>query len=194
MAPPTPELRRRPANLLAALLGSFLSYLLARHLPLVPSTLLSSLWLAAGASLSGRVLSSVHWWLLLGGTTGSLVGSSAVLANKLQQTDPQAGLEQRLTMLLCLTVAGTIAGRRLSLDAPRTDRRRPRDLLRSASALTTGIFAVLVTLTFLHSGLDAARAFSSRLSTALTILITTLTAPGWLVHLLLSPGSPDGSI
>jgi hypothetical protein len=56
--------------------------------------------------------------------------------------------------------------------------------LRAASALTTGIFAVLVTLTFLHSGLDQARTVSSRLSTSLTILVIALSGPGWLVHLL----------
>jgi len=34
----------------------------------------------------------------------------------------------------------------LSGDADRSDRHQPRDVLRSVSALTTGIFAVLVTL------------------------------------------------
>ena len=36
--------------------------------------------------------------------------------------------------------------RLLSGDADRSDRHQPRDVLRSVSALTTGIFAVLVTL------------------------------------------------
>jgi hypothetical protein len=43
---------------------------------------------------------------------------------------------------------------------------------------------VLVTLTFLHSGLDQARTVSSRLSTSLTVLVLALSGPGWLVHLL----------
>ena len=57
-------------------------------------------------------------------------------------------------------------------------------MLRSASALTTGIFAVLVTVAFVHSGLDVARTFSSRLSASLTIVVAALTVPGWLMHLL----------
>jgi len=42
----------------------------------------------------------------------------------------------------------------------------------------------LVTVAFVHSGLDVARTFSSRLSASLTIVVAALTVPGWLVHLL----------
>ena len=80
--------------------------------------------------------------------------------------------------------AAVLAGRLLSGDADRSDRHQPRDVLRSVSALTTGIFAVLVTLAFVHSGPDVARTFSSRLSVALTILVASITVPGWMVHLL----------
>jgi hypothetical protein len=85
---------------------------------------------------------------------------------------------------MLLAVAGVIAGHTLSRAHMPLDGRRPRDLLRSASALTTGVFAAIVTLTFIHSGLDPARAFSSRLSTSLTILVAAVAAPGWLSHLL----------
>ena len=50
-----------------------------------------------------------------------------------------------------------------------------------------GLFATLVALDYLHQGLDGARAFSSRLSTALTILVATLTVPGWMAHTLAHP-------
>ena len=36
----------------------------------------------------------------------------------------------------------------------------------------------------LHPSLDVARTFSSRLSSSLTIVVASLTVPGWLVHLL----------
>ena len=71
------------------------------------------------------------------------------------------------------------------------ERRRPKDTLRSASGLTTGIFATLVTLAFLHSGLDEARALSSRLSTALTILVLAVSGPGWLVHWIGGAANPS---
>jgi hypothetical protein len=50
-----------------------------------------------------------------------------------------------------------------------------------------------VTLAFLHSGLDEARAVGSRLSTSLTILVLALTGPGWLVHLLGDRAAPPGA-
>ena len=46
------------------------------------------------------------------------------------------------------------------------------------------MFAGIVTIAYVHSGLDAARTLSSRLSTSLTILVLALVAPGWLSHLL----------
>ncbi|MEI7952422.1 MAG: hypothetical protein WCH37_07065 [Synechococcaceae cyanobacterium ELA182] len=68
----------------------------------------------------------------------------------------------------------------LGVSVNRVDRRPPRDVLRSISALTTGIFAALVTIVFVHSGLDRALTFSSRLSTSLTILVAAMVLPGWL--------------
>ena len=95
--------------------------------------------------------------------------------------------------LLCsiaLAGAGSLAGHAFSTTRSLYDR-QPKDLLRSASALTTGLFAVLVTLTFIHGGLDAARTFSSRLSTSLTILVASLSVPGWLIHLLVHPAHSE---
>jgi len=184
-----PQVRR----IAGAVLGVAFTYPLTSRLPVVPSTLLSSLLLAGAAALNGRSLSPLHWWALLGGATGCLLGTAAVLAEKLQQSDPQGGLSVRVLMVTCFALVGCVAGLRLSRDAVDGVGRHPRDLLRSASALTTGIFAVLVTLTYLHSGLDTARTFSSRLSTSLTILVASITVPGWLAHLLDRTGHTDRS-
>ncbi len=70
---------------------------------------------------------------------------------------------------LLLALAGSSAGFSINRRGGWPVGRRPRDLLRSASAFTTGVFASLVMLVSVHSGLDAARTASSRLSTALTI-------------------------
>ena len=85
--------------------------------------------------------------------------------------------------MLLLALAGAIAG--LSIGGRREvfpPGRRPRDLLRSASTFTTGVFATLFTVVYVHSGLVAARATSSRLSTALTILVVVVAVPGWISH------------
>jgi len=177
----------QPGRLAGGLLGSACGYVLASRLPTLPSTLLTSLALAGGAALCGRsLLPPPALWALIGAAAGSLLGTSTVLAQKLQEVGLQAHIGQRAITVLLPALAGVIAGLSLSRDAASSHRRHPRDLLRSASALTTGIFAVLVTLTFVHLGLDAARTFSSRLSTSLTILVTSVVVPGWFAHLLLA--------
>lgn len=59
-----------------------------------------------------------------------------------------------------------------------------KTFLSTLGALTTGIFAVTVTIKFIFEGLEAARSLSSRLSTSSTILITTLVVPGVIGYLL----------
>jgi hypothetical protein len=200
----THHLPARFQRLLGGLGGVGAAYLLTRQLTALPSTFLTALLLAGGSVASGRRLAPWAWWGVLGAGCGGLLGSAMVVAEKIQATDPREGLSLRLALVGCLMVAGAIGGRSFSLDANHPERRPPKDTLRAASALTTGIFAVLVTVTFLHSGLDQARTVSSRLSTSLTILVLALSGPGWLVHLLgdgqrslgqpsRSAGRPSGS-
>jgi hypothetical protein len=200
----TPHLPARFQRLLGGLGGVGAAYLLTRQLTALPSTFLTALLLAGGSVASGRRLAPWAWWGVLGAGCGGLLGSAMVVAEKIQATDPREGLSLRLALVGCLMVAGAIGGRSFSLDANHPERRPPKDTLRAASALTTGIFAVLVTVTFLHSGLDQARTVSSRLSTSLTILVLALSGPGWLVHLIgdghrslgqpsRSAGRPSGS-
>ncbi len=152
-------------------------------LPPVPAAVLVSLLLACGASLAGGLnLSQQGFWLLIGTAAGGLLGTARTLAERAHEIAPAAHGPMRLFTVAMLAAAGSVAGFCLGRDAERSDRRHPRDLLRSASALTTGLFAVLVTLTFLHLGLEGARAFSSRLSTTLTIVVTAVVVPGWLTQ------------
>jgi hypothetical protein len=171
-------------QLVGGLVGAGLAYGLTRHLPALPSTFFTAVGLAGASILSGRHLIPWVWWGVLGASCGGLLGTAMVVGQKIQSTHPHEGMGLRLGVVACLMVAGAIGGGSLSRDADHPDRRPPKDTLRSASALCTGIFAVVVTITFLHSGLDQARTISSRLSTTLTILVMALTGPGWLVHLL----------
>jgi hypothetical protein len=180
VAPGSLQLRR----LIGGLGGTAIGYGLARQLPLLPSALLCALLLASAGDLSRRLADAGHWWGLIGASSGCLLGAASVLATALQHPAAAEALPLRAGTLLLLALAGAIAGRRLSGRLEWAGHRRPKDLLRSASGLTTGMFAAMVTIAWLHAGLDPARAFSSRLSTALTILVTALAGPGWLVHLL----------
>jgi len=184
MAQPVPRPPQPLRSALASLLGIGIGLLLTRFLPVVPSTLLNAVVLAGGAQISPRCRQASRWWGLIGCATGSLIGNGWVLATALQDTHPAAHLGGRLAAVLLLGCAGAVAAQGLGRVRPAVAHRQPRDLLRSASGLTTGVFAALVTVTFIYSGLDVARTFSSRLSTSLTILVVCLAAPGWLFHLV----------
>jgi hypothetical protein len=185
IAPPgatgTPP-RQRPLLRLAGIgLGISAGWFATSSLPPVYAAVLTSLLLAGGASLAGgQNLSLQHFWLLIGAAVGGVLGTAQTLTEKAHALSPAAHLQMRLLTVAMLALAGSVAGFCLGRDAQRSDRRHPRDLLRSASALTTGLFALLVTLTFLHQGLEGARSFSSRLSTTLTIIVTSVVVPGWL--------------
>jgi hypothetical protein len=188
--PPSQQLERISGSLIGAAGG----FALARQLPPVPSTLLSALVLAAGVRLSALPQAAGWWWGLIGAASGTLVGTATVLGSALERQTPADQLPQRLLILVLLAAAGAVAGHRLSRRGQWQSGRQPRDLLRSASSLTTGVFAVIVTLTWVHAGLEGARTFSSRLSTALTILVIALVGPAWLSHLLNQrrQDEPDG--
>ena len=156
----------------------------ARLLPIVPSTVMSAVLLSGGARMTNRLTRPSHWWAVIGLGCGSFLGTAVAVSKSLISpvTSPST-LEPGQTVLI-LAIAGAITGHTLGKKAAWNKGRHPRDLLRAASGLTTGIFAAVVTLTYVSAGLEAARALSSRLSTALTILIFALAAPGWLIHLV----------
>jgi len=179
---PPPALRL--VHGLQGLLGIAAGLLLARSLALVPSILLSALVLTAVAGLNRLPQDVGKWWGLIGLASGSLIGSGWVLAAALEQRHPAGDWPQRLMLVGVLALSGALCGRLLRNRGRLPEGRRPKELLRAASGLTTGVFAGIVAVTYIHSGLDVARTLSSRLSTALTILVIALVAPGWLSHQL----------
>lgn len=173
------------ARLLAALMAGGLAFLLTRSLGVIAASLISSLLIAGSSVVIGKAsLKAAPRWALMGGNTGAILGTAEVLGGRLQNLDPGGGSEQRAVVMALLASAGIVGGLTLSRDAAASNRRHPRDVLKAVSGLTTGLFATLVALDYLHQGLDGARALSSRLSTALTILVATLTVPGWIAHTL----------
>jgi uncharacterized membrane protein YobD (UPF0266 family) len=103
-------LGRRLGLLLAGILACLLAYAITSHLPLIASTLLSSLALAGGAACSGRlqqraeVLASA-----LAGVGGAVVGTAVVLSRKALDTAPHGDLGQRATVLTLLALPAMYA-------------------------------------------------------------------------------------
>ena len=185
-APAGLSVARRPlVRMGGMLLGAAIAWMVTASLPPVPATVLMALLLAGGASLAGGLqFSPLRYWGLIGVAAGGLLGTACSLAERAQVLPVASHGGTRLLTLVLLALAGMVGGLCLGRDAERADRRHPRDLLRAASALTTGLFAFLVTLSYAHLGLEGARAFSSRLSTTLTIVVTAVVVPGWLAQQL----------
>jgi hypothetical protein len=176
------------ARILAALMAGGIALQLTRSHGVIAASLISSLLIAGSSVVIGKAsLTAAPRWALIGGTAGAILGTAEVLSGRLQELDPGGGSEQRAVVMALLASAGIVGGLMLSRDAAANNRRHPRDVLKAVSGLTTGLFATLVALDYLHQGLDPARTFSSRLSTALTILVATLTVPGWMAHTLAHP-------
>ena len=177
-------------RILAALAGAALAGWLVGLLAVVPAILISALLLVAASGVQGRLQSASLWWALVGATSGCLVATGRVLAAAAQLISADSFRWQRALLVLVLALAGALIGVLLGRTHQWQEDRHPRDLLRSVSGLTTGVFAAVVAGAFVHGGLDVARTLSSRLSTSLTILVFSLAAPAWLSHLLLQ--RPDG--
>jgi hypothetical protein len=91
-----------------------------------------------------------------------------------QQTGLPDEVRKRAIAIACLGLAGLVSGTLLGWSLHKNQIRHPRKLLKAASALTTGIFALFVTLKFIQAGLDPARILSSKLSVSLTISCVAL--------------------
>ena len=91
---------------------------------------------------------------------------------------------ERVIFVVSQCIAGAISGAFLARRVRKPDIPTIKELTSSLSALTAGIFAVVVTLRFITDGLELARALSSRLSTSITILITIVAIPGAVAYLL----------
>ena len=169
-------------RILAALAGASLVGWLVGQLAVVPAILIAALLLVAVSGVQGRLQPASLWWALVGATSGCLVATGRVLAAAAQQIATDAFRWER--GLLVLALAGALIGLLLGRSLHWQEDRHPRDLLRSVSGLTTGVFAAVVAGAFVHGGLDVARTLSSRLSPSLTILVFSLAAPAWVSHLL----------
>lgn len=170
--------------LLGTLIGGGLALLAISHLPLTQAGLTSSFVLASLVVTCAYISNPVLWWMGMGAIAGILVGLGGVMAGHLAQEKEVMELGSRLIFVSFLISAGFISGVILGRKIHKAHLPTLREFISSLSALTAGLFAVIVTIRFITTGLEPARALSSRLSASMTILITLLALPGALGYLL----------
>jgi len=183
-APESPHRQTHLRRIGTVVPGVLLGFWVTTTLPVLPALVISALLLAATSALAPRLRDPVQWWGMLSLACGGLFGAAALLTR--DHFDPSLAHHtvNPTHAVLLLAVAGVVAGRTLARNIPEESQAAPKDLLRSASGMTTGVFAAFVTLTYLVSGLEEARIQASQLSTGLTILVFSLACPGWITHLL----------
>ncbi|WP_036484074.1 hypothetical protein [Myxosarcina sp. GI1] len=169
-------------RLAGAVTGGILAYIIGSNLQLLLSAILCSMAIAFSAYASTRLHKPFFWWLSVAAIAGSVVGTGSVLADYLKvQTNVTHTIETRVTMVGFLAIAGIVSGFFLgsSSNKARSGIPHPKEFIKSVSGLTAGVFAAIVTISFIFQGLEEARTLSSRLSATTTILATSLAIPGW---------------
>jgi hypothetical protein len=176
--------------LLGAIASAGATLTALRPLPIDQTALLSAIAIASLSFLSTQVSRPLLWWMGTGAIAGITVGQALVVKGSLDEGAVALEFRDRLIILGLQGLAGFISGALLGRKLHKT-RVPPLDkFLARVSALTLGLFSLVVTASFLFEGLEVARTLSSRLSATTTILATTLAIPGLIGYLLFELENP----
>lgn len=177
-----------PQQTLMMTLGTVISVAITlgiiTQLPLAQATLITAMGLSSLIVACAYISRPVYWWMGVGAIAGMIIGLGGILAGHMAAEKESLSLNLRLIFVAFQATAGFIAGVLVGLKTPQAHLPTLKDFLSSLSAITVGLYAVVVTGRFIWEGLEPARTLSSRLSVSTTILITLLAIPGAIGYLL----------
>ena len=154
------------------------------QLPLAQATLVTALGLASLIVACAYISRPLYWWMAVGAIAGMIIGLGGILAGQMAAEKEALSLNLRLMFVAFQATAGFIAGVLVGLKTPQAHLPTLKEFVSSLSAITVGLYALIVTGRFIWEGLEPARTLSSRLSVSTTILITLLAIPGAIGYLL----------
>lgn len=166
------------------ILGGGITMIVVTTLPIEQSSLVSSIALASLIVTCAYLSNPMLWWMAVGAIAGMIIGLGGVLAGHLAEEKEPLEANLRLTFVMFQSTAGFVAGVLLGRKMHQAHLPTLKEFLSSLSALTVGLFAVVVTSCFIVEGLIPAQKLSGRLSASTTILITLLALPGSIGYLL----------
>lgn len=170
--------------LAGTLVGVALTLVIITQLPIDQAAVASSLGLASLIVFCAYVSKPIYWWMGVGAIAGMIIGLGGIMAGHLAAEKDSIDLHLRLILVVSQALAGFISGVLLGRRIPQAHLPTLKDFISGLSAVTVGLFAIIVTGRFIVDGLEPARTLSSRLSVSTTILITLLALPGALGYLL----------
>ncbi len=179
-------LRRKDKQFLflGSIISGAITLFLITNLPTVQGFLISAILLASLIVFCAYVSNPMLWWMGVGAIVGIIIGIDVIFGTDLTKSKAGFPFEVRLTFVGFQSIAGLISGVLLGRKVDKPEIPTLKDFLSSVSGLTVGMFAVLVTTSFILHGIESARTLSSRLSTTTTILITLLVLPGSVGYIL----------
>jgi hypothetical protein len=176
--------KERLLMMIGTIVGGATTLVIITQLPIAQATLVSSIALASLIVACAYLSNPMLWWMAVGAIAGMIIGIGGVMAGHLAEEKEPLEANLRLTFVAFQSAAGFIAGILLGRKIHQDHLPTFKEFLSSLSALTVGLFAVIVTSRFIVEGLIPAQKLSGRLSASTTILITLLAIPGALGYLL----------
>lgn len=186
-------LRQSLPLLLGTGLGVALTLVILTQLPLNQAAVVSSLSLASLIVACAYISKPLYWWMGVGAIAGMIIGLGGIMAGHLAAEKDEIDVYLRLIVVVSQALAGFISGVLLGRRIPQAHLPTLKDFISSLSAVTVGLYAIIVTGRFIVEGLEPARTLSSRLSVSTTILITLLALPGALGYLLSQRRQPPAN-
>lgn len=169
---------------IGAIAGGLLTLAIVQTFSPTQAAFMSAIAISLLSFLSTQITRPTLWWTGTGAIGGIIIGVATVLEKTLATEDTVLSLRDRLMILTLQSIAGFLSGAILGRKFHKMHVPTIKEFLSRASALTAGLFAIVVTTSFAKEGLEVARALSSRLSATTTILVTTLIIPGIIGYLL----------
>jgi MFS family permease len=169
---------------LGTIAGGTITLIVIERLSPEQAALASTILLACLSFAATELSNPRRWWLCVGAIAGIIIGLGSVLSETLAENRKPLDFEVRCTILGLQMLAGFAAGFFWGRKEPKTHIPPLKTFLSRLSAITAGLYAIVVTIDFVQEGLEEARTLSSRLSAATTILITALIIPGIIGYLI----------
>lgn len=169
---------------LGTIAGGTITLFVIEHLSPEQAALVSAILIAILSFAATELSAPRWWWLCNGAIAGMIIGLGSVLSETLAENSQPLDFPVRCIIIGLQMLAGFVAGFFWGRRTPKANIPPLKTFLSRLSAVTAGLYAIVVTVDFIWEGLEEARTLSSRLSAATTILITALIMPGIVGYLI----------
>jgi hypothetical protein len=166
------------------IVGGTIALLIIKNLSPTHSALVSAVAIASLSLLNTQLSKPRWWWASLGGIAGIIIGVGLALCEPLAESDLTLDLGTRCTIVSFHGISGFLSGIIWGRKIHASHIPTLKEFLGRLTGLTAGVFAVVVTISYVLNGLEVARTLSSRLSAITTVIVISIIIPGVFGYLL----------